>query len=154
MPSRLLALAGIATILLTAPSVGHENDPKGQDMTPCYRGPGWREADGGLAGGQFVSSGMDLRAWMPMDELDSASSACNDCWGYVSPASKREYAMIGTNRGTAFVEVTDPADPQLLQFHSGPNSTWRDIKVFGEYAYAVSEGGGGIQCFDLISCGL
>ncbi|MEE2681851.1 MAG: choice-of-anchor B family protein [Planctomycetota bacterium] len=145
---RVLVLLGAGTILLTGPAPAHENDPKADRQTPCYRGPGWREAEGGLAGDQFVSSGMNLRSWMPIDELDPASGACNDCWGYVSPTS-REYAMIGTNRGTAFVEVSDPADPQLLQFHSGPTSTWRDIKVFGEYAYAVSEGGGGIQCFDL-----
>ena len=31
----------------------------------------------------------------------------------------------------------------------GPGSLWRDIKVFGDYAYAVSEGGCGIQVFDL-----
>ena len=54
-----------------------------------------------------------------------------------------------TNRGTTFVEVTDPGDPDILVFHDGPSSTWRDIKVYGEYAYAVSEGGNGIQCFDL-----
>jgi choice-of-anchor B domain-containing protein len=149
MLNRLLVFAGVGVVALSLPAPAHENDPKADNPTPCYRGPGWREADGGLAGGQFVSSGMTLRSWMPIDELDPSSGACNDCWGYVSPSSSREYAMIGTNRGTAFVEVTDPADPQLLQFHSGPTSTWRDIKVFGEYAYAVSEGGGGIQCFDL-----
>ena len=148
MLNRLLVVAGLGAVALGLPAPAHENDPKGKDMTPCYRGPGWRQADGGLAGGQFQSSGLELRSWMPIDELNSASSACNDCWGYVSPTG-REYAMIGTNRGTAFVEVTDPANPQWLQFHSGPTSTWRDIKIFDECAYAVSEGGGGIQCFDL-----
>ena len=140
MFNRLLVVAGVGAVALSFPAPAHENDPKGKDMTPCYRGPGWREADGGLAGGQFQSSGLTLRSWMPIDELNSASSACNDCWGYVS-SSGREYAMIGTNRGTAFVEVTNPANPQWLQFHSGPTSTWRDIKIFEEHAYG--EGGNG-----------
>jgi hypothetical protein len=85
---------------------------------------------------------------LTLGELGGNSSAGNDCWGYVSPSGK-EYALMCTNRGTAFVEVTDPGDPEILVFHNGPSSTWRDIKVYGEYAYAVSEGGNGIQCFDL-----
>ncbi|MAB29291.1 MAG: hypothetical protein CMJ53_08475 [Planctomycetaceae bacterium] len=142
------ALTVTTLALLSAMSVlAHENDPKADGFDPPYEGPGWREADGGLAG-SFESEGIQLRSWLTLGELGGNSSAGNDCWGYVSP-SGQEYALMCTNRGTAFVEVTDPGDPEILVFHNGPSSTWRDIKVYGEYAYAVSEGGNGIQCFDL-----
>lgn len=147
MLSRSLMLASIAA-LATSTLLAHENDPKGKDFDPPYEGSGWREGQGGLANGGFASSKMALRSWMTISELHNGSSSCNDCTGYVSP-SGREYAIIGTNRGSAFVEITDPGNPQLIQYRSGSSSTWRDMKVFGEYAYAVSEGGGGIQCFDL-----
>jgi len=98
--------------------------------------------------GEYDGSGMTLRSWLTIGELDAGSNAGNDCWGYVSP-SGREYAIMGLSSGTSFVEITDPANPQVLQFIDGPNSTWRDIKTYGTYAYAVSEGGGGIQVIDL-----
>lgn len=145
MLARSVILVSMAS--LVASSLAHENDPKGKGLEPAYEGPGWREGQGGLAGG-YDSSKMLLRSWMTISELHNSSSSCNDCTGYVSP-SGREYAIIGTNRGTAFVEITDPGNPQLIQYRSGSSSTWRDMKVFGEYAYVVSEGGGGIQCFDL-----
>ncbi|HAW94769.1 MAG TPA: hypothetical protein DCX60_00705 [Phycisphaerales bacterium] len=142
------ALTITTVLLLTALSaLGHENDPKAQGSDPPYEGPGWREGDGALAG-DFTSEGIQLRSWLTLGELGGNSSAGNDCWGYVSPSGS-EYALMCTNRGTAFVDVTDPGDPDILVFHDGPSSTWRDIKVYGEYAYAVSEGGNGIQCFDL-----
>jgi len=72
----------------------------------------------------------------------------NDCWGYVS-ATGREYALIGLSNGTAFVDITDPGAARIVTQMSGAQSLWRDIKVYGDYAYAVSEGGGGIQVFDL-----
>ncbi|MEQ1895295.1 MAG: choice-of-anchor B family protein, partial [Planctomycetota bacterium] len=72
----------------------------------------------------------------------------NDCWGYTSP-SGREYAIIGLSNGTGFVEVTDPGAAQLISFQAGPTSLWHDIKVYGDNAYSVSEGGSGIQIFDM-----
>lgn len=144
--TQILALCAV-TVSGILPVLAHENDPKNLSTEPAYRGPGWRQGQGGLAGG-FASSNVALRSWVPLDELHSGSNRGNDCTGYVSP-SGREYAIIGTDQGTGFVEITDPTDPTVLQFRSGPTSTWRDMKVFGEYAYIVSEGGGGIQCFDL-----
>jgi choice-of-anchor B domain-containing protein len=139
----LLAAFLTSTVLANA----HENDPKGIDMEPRFEGSGWRESEGGLAG-NYDSSGMTLRSWITISEMDNGSSAGNDCWGYVSP-SGREYAIMGLSSGTSFVEITNPGNPQVLAFIDGPNSTWRDIKTYGTYAYAVSEGGGGIQVIDL-----
>ncbi|MEO0629597.1 MAG: choice-of-anchor B family protein, partial [Planctomycetota bacterium] len=49
----------------------------------------------------------------------------------------------------AFVDITDPYQPEVIGTFQSPWSLWRDIKVLDTYAYAVSEGGGYIQVFDL-----
>jgi choice-of-anchor B domain-containing protein len=79
------------------------------------------------------------------------ADGANDVWGWTGPNAK-EYALVGLTNGTAFVDVTIPHAPVIigkLPTHSG-NSTWRDIKVIGDYAYIVSEATGhGLQIFDL-----
>ena len=54
--------------------------------------------------------------------------------------------------GAAFVDVTDPTHPVYLgnlPTQTG-NSLWRDIKVYRNYAFIVSEASGhGMQVFDL-----
>ena len=63
--------------------------------------------------------------------------------------SGREYGIMGTSSGTAFFEVTDPANTQLIDWIDGNNSLWRDIKVYGGFAYSVTEGSGGIQVISM-----
>jgi choice-of-anchor B domain-containing protein len=75
-------------------------------------------------------------------------SEYNDIWGYTAPNGD-EYAIVGTTTGTAFYNCTDPTSPYNVGFISGPNSIWRDMKTYGEYAYIVTEGGGGMQIVDL-----
>ena len=96
----------------------------------------------------FTSNGVQLLSWVTLAELDDQATSGNDCWGYVS-GSGREYALIGTSNSTAFVEITQPDDAQLIATIPGPTSLWRDIKTYQDHAYSVSEGGGGIQVFDL-----
>lgn len=77
------------------------------------------------------------------------AGAGNDCWGYVSP-SGREYAIMGMNNRVGFVEITNPANPVVLTTIPHSSSTWGDIKVYGHYAYAVTEASGtGIQVIDM-----
>ncbi len=52
--------------------------------------------------------------------------------------------------GTSFVDITDPTNPVEVAYFSGVNSSWRDMKAFGDYAYVGSEGNNtGIRVFDL-----
>ena len=104
------------------------------------------EALVGSAVRSFTSSGVSLLSQVPASQM--SSSSVNDCWGYVAP-SGREYALVCTDNGTSFVEVTNPSAPNVLAFVDGPDSGWRDVKVFEDHAYAVSEGGSNIQVFDL-----
>ena len=79
--------------------------------------------------------------------------AGNDIWGWADPVSGNEYALMGMNTGTAFVDVTDPENPVhlgRLPSHTVA-SAWRDIKVYQDYAYIVADNAGdhGMQVFDL-----
>jgi len=149
-----LALLASKSLALTP----HDDDPKILDLRPAYAGPGWRPGapDGDnvafISGADtvppvdFQSEGVQLLSWVTLPELDAGGG--NDCWGYTSP-SGREYALMGTSNGTGIVEISDPAFPQIIANITGPTSLWRDIKTYDHYAYAVSEGGGGIQIIDL-----
>ena len=100
--------------------------------------------------GIVPASGVQLLSHLDLAELDPlfGSFTANDCWGHVTPAG-REIAIIGLRHATAFVDITSPFEPVILGTFQGPSSLWRDIKVHEGYAYAVSEGGGHIQVFEL-----
>ncbi len=76
----------------------------------------------------------------------------NDIWGWTDPTTGKEYALVGLSSGTAFVDVSTPTAPVYLgslDTHTS-NSSWRDVKVYKDHAYIVSEAGGhGMQVFDL-----
>jgi choice-of-anchor B domain-containing protein len=133
---------------LSAVQQAHPDGQKEADNQDPYTGNGWRESEGGAPDVTFSSSGVTLRSWITLDEFDPAATDGNDCWGYTAP-SGREYALIGLNNGTGVVEVTDPGDAQIVAHLPGIASIWRDIKTYSHYVYAVSEGGGGIQVFDV-----
>jgi len=96
----------------------------------------------------FTSNGVQLMGWVPVSDFDPTFGGGNDCWGYTAP-SGREYAIMGLNAGTGFVEVSDPGAPVVVAVLGGPDSLWHDMKTYAEHAYVVSEGGSGIQVFDL-----
>lgn len=137
--------------LCAAVASAHEGDPKASERHIPYIGPAWRAAEGGVAGQTFASDGVALMSWFPVNTFDQGGAANtngNDCWGYVTQLG-REIAIIGLSDGTGFVDVSDPANSQIIAFLPGPESLWRNVKTYSHYCYAVSEGGGGIQVFDL-----
>jgi choice-of-anchor B domain-containing protein len=78
-------------------------------------------------------------------------------WGYVAPDG-REYALLGVNGstggtphpgGTSIIDITNADSLREVAFIPGPVSSWREMKTFREYAYVVSEGGGGVQIINL-----
>jgi choice-of-anchor B domain-containing protein len=90
-----------------------------------------------------------------MSQIDlntlSASSG-NDSWGWTDPEDGKEYALMGLDNGTAFIDISNPTQPVYLgklPTHT-QSSDWRDIKVYSDYAFIVSEASGhGMQVFDL-----
>ncbi|MEM6342298.1 MAG: choice-of-anchor B family protein [Bacteroidota bacterium] len=76
------------------------------------------------------------------------NSILNDIWAYVD-AQGNEYALVGAVDGVSIVSLSDPANPVELQFLPGVNSTWRDLKTFGDYAYVSNESADGLRIIDL-----
>jgi len=101
--------------------------------------------------GDYPCERIDLQSFMPLSELDDAPGL-NDIWGWVDPVTNKEYAIVGMLDGTAFVDVTSPNAPIYLgelPTHTIA-STWRDIKVYSDHAFIVSEADDhGMQIFDL-----
>ncbi|NNC83622.1 MAG: choice-of-anchor B family protein [Flavobacteriales bacterium] len=107
--------------------------------------------------GIYPCSGYDLVAHLSVAQLGGGFNVeGNDIWGWTDPQSGKEYVIIGLTDGTAFVDISDPVNPQLvgnLPTHTS-NSLWRDVKVYNDHAFIVSEAGGhGMQVFDLTQLG-
>jgi choice-of-anchor B domain-containing protein len=93
-------------------------------------------ASGAHAGG-FSSDKVALHSHISLAEF--GAEFAEDCWGYVS-ATGREYAIVGLSTGTAFVEITDPDNPDVVEIIETPNRG-RDMKVYGDYVYTSSDSG-------------
>lgn len=105
--------------------------------------------EGGKAGA-FPCDGYDLYAHINLDAMLSKSG--NDCWGWTDPETGNEYVLMGLDNGTGFVDITTPEAPKYLGKlpTATDSSIWRDIKVYQNHAYIVSEAPGhGMQVFDL-----
>lgn len=94
----------------------------------------------------------DLMGRITLEEMDA--EAGNDCWGWTDSTTGREYAIMGVNNGTSFIDITDSTSPIYLGKlpTATVDSSWRDIKVYNDHVYIVSEAGDhGLQVFNLAS---
>lgn len=111
-------------------------------QTPC---------EDGMAG-EYPCNHIDFLSFTPLSEIGGGQNT-NDLWGWVSPVTGKEYALVGCNNGTAFVDVSNPVSPVYLGIlppHTG-NSLWRDIETYHNYCFIGSEAAGhGLQVFDLL----
>jgi len=83
-----------------------------------------------------------------LKNLDQYSSY-SALWGYTAP-NGREYAILGTQVGTSFIDITDSANIREVDSVKGLNSGWREMKTYSHYAYIVSEAtNSGLQIVDL-----
>ncbi len=76
----------------------------------------------------------------------------NEVWGYEQDG--REYAIIGTTGGTHFIDITDPANAEEVDFvegtQTGPVVVHRDYHNLDNYLYMVcQEGQSSLQIADL-----
>jgi choice-of-anchor B domain-containing protein len=104
----------------------------------------------------FPCQDVHLLSFLPVADLGgSRGIMLNDIWGWTHAPSGREFALVGRMDGTAFVEVTDPANPvylgELPMTPGARANLWRDIKVYRDHAFIVADGAGqhGMQVFDL-----
>jgi len=110
---------------------------------------GFLPCQDGMAG-IYPCNGYDLLGQISLASF--SATAGNDIWGWTDSTTAKEYALVGLNNGTAFVDITDTEE--LIYLGKLPtatgSSTWRDIKVYQDHAFIVSEAGGhGMQVFDL-----
>lgn len=101
-----------------------------------------------LCSQNYERRGVQLRSRIPLNQFPGNPSSGAGCSGFVSP-SGREYALMGVRNGTNVVDITNPDAPVQLGRIAGPNSTWWESAVLGEFGYAVTEGGGGVRVIDL-----
>ncbi len=137
-----------------------------QAQIPCKGG----SADGYDCYGVDLMSRVDV---LTLGAEEHEGVWVSDIWGWTDPETGKEYALVGMTNGTSFVDVSDPVNPIVLGvlkehnwdqkvktrdrpnetyrlLHDGAKSVWRDIKVYQNYAYIVSEDSNhGIQVFDL-----
>ncbi len=117
--------------------------------------------------GETTQCSDDIAAAFPCKDVDMVSflsvkdigggrgMRTNDIWGWEDPTNGREYALIGMTDATSFVDVTDAHNPvylgELNLTEGARPSVWRDIKVYKDHAFIVSDGAGnhGMQIFDL-----
>lgn len=109
-------------------------------QTPCENG----------FAGPYPCNGYDLMSFVSLAEMNAEMG--NDSWGWTDTDTGKEYAIMGLNNGTAFVDISDPTNAIYLGKlpTQTVNSSWRDMKVFNNHAFIVSEASGhGMQIFDL-----
>ncbi len=88
---------------------------------------------------------------VPIGEAGGGANG-NDCWGWVDPATGKEWAFYCKSSGTAFLDVSDPLNIRYVA--ELPTATtaslWRDAKVHNDHLFIVSEAAGhGMQVVDL-----
>jgi choice-of-anchor B domain-containing protein len=105
--------------------------------------------ENGMAG-EYPCDGYDLLGRISLQEFGSTSG--NDIWGWIDATTGKEYALMGLNDGTAFIDISDTEN--LIYLGKLPTTTssssWRDVKIYQDYAYIVAEASNhGVQVFDL-----
>ena len=119
-------------------------DPPDNDVittfTPC---------ENGMAG-VYPCNGYDLLGRIPLSDFSGQDG--NDIWGWTDATTGKEYAIMGLDNGTVFVDISDAEN--LIYLGKLPSaaaaSPWRDVKVYQDHAFVVSEAPGhGMQVFDL-----
>jgi choice-of-anchor B domain-containing protein len=126
------------------------------DELPAFTGADRRCSGAGKVE-MFECGAADLQAFLPPSKLshDGHYIQLSSLWGWTDSKTKKEWAIIGRRDGATFVDITNPNRPIVvadLPLTEGARpSSWREMKVYRDTAYIVSDGSGphGIQVVDL-----
>lgn len=137
---KVLFYNALLFLIISCSKNGPDQNANPTGFTPC---------ENGMAG-NYPCDGYDLLGRISLS--DFAAQAGNDSWGWTDPTTNKEYALMGLDNGTAFIDITDTDN--LVYLGKLPSATvsssWRDIKVYQDHAFIVSEAQGhGMQVFDL-----
>lgn len=142
----------VALLCASAPVSCGDAATTPQDPIPVEP-PVLAECRNGMAN-QYPCDGVDLVSKLEMHQID-AESFVSDVWGWTDPATRTEWALAGHSSGTSFIGLDNPYEPfyagVLPMTEGASSSVWRDIKVYDDHAFIVSDGAGphGMQVFDL-----
>src|SRR5690606_35909066 len=81
--------------------------------------------------GGFPCTKIDLMRHLSLQALRSYRA--NDIWGFYDLNTQREYAIIGVYDGVVVVDVTLPQASEVVAKIAGPESSWRDIKIYQHF---------------------
>ena len=116
----------------------------------------------------YPCNNIDLIASLTPSEL--LGERLSDIWGWTDPVTGKEYALVAMTDRVTFVDISSPSEPIVVgslpesisnksnssssMLHDdddeGKSSAWRDIKVYNNHAFIVSDGQPhGLQVFDL-----
>lgn len=150
------ALLSLVLAAGTAAAVppGYESEPEPMAGTfGAFSGAPCIDGFATVDGLEFHCENVDVLSYLPLSDMGCGGFTGNDIWGWTDSDTGREYALMGCTNGTSFVDVSDPLNPEYLGFLPTQTgiSTWRDVKVYADHAYVVSDGNGahGMQVFDL-----
>jgi choice-of-anchor B domain-containing protein len=135
----LLAVLGTGLVATTAHAQG----------VPCVAG----KIVSPVSGAEYPCHGVTLLGHVLPVDMGQAIRL-NDIWGWSDSESSLEVVLSGWADGVSVIDVTDPSSPKyiaLIPKTAGTlGSSWRDIKVYKNYAFIVSEASGhGVQVVDL-----
>ena len=147
-----LLVAGLALIVAHSAARAHDGmqlsggstsgaQGTAQSFAPCQNG----------YAGIYPCRNVDLLSYLPIASIGGGSSL-NDMWGWTDSSTGHEYALVGRDSGTGFVDVTDPQNPVYIGNlpSNSTTSPWRAIKEYGDFAFVASEAKfHGMQVFDL-----
>ncbi|MEE9408830.1 MAG: choice-of-anchor B family protein [Polaribacter sp.] len=109
------------------------------------------KCENGFAG-EYPCNDYDLLTYISLEDIGGPDTIGRNCWGWIDPATNVEYALMGTNKGITFIDITNPAKAEIIGTLKAEieNNAIRDVKVFNSFAYVTSEAAGnGIQIFNL-----
>ena len=140
----LLSLALVSSFYFscTDESLNNNNNPTVSALNLCVNG----------MAGIYPCNDYDLMAHLTLDDLGASGLSGNDSWGWTDSSTGKEYALICLANGVSFVDITNSVDPIFIGRlpTATANSSWRDVKVYNNYAFVVSEANNhGMQVFDL-----
>ncbi|MEM1001114.1 MAG: choice-of-anchor B family protein [Bacteroidota bacterium] len=111
------------------------------------------ECINGMAG-PYPCNNINLLGQIDIQTMSGSSTVeGNDIWGWTDATTGKEFALVGMTNSLGFVDVSDPASPIFLGRMNTNTfaSLWRDVKVYNDFAFIVSDSAGshGMQVFDL-----
>jgi choice-of-anchor B domain-containing protein len=103
----------------------------------------------------FNSLNVTLMSQVSLGQMGGTSSDNgSSLYGWVDPLTQREYAIMGREQGTSFVDITNPTNPvvvgNLPRVSGSAATSWREPKVYGNHVYVGVDGTSvGMQIMDL-----